>query len=934
MHVSVRAEPAATDPLERRLAAVMFTDMVGYTALMAIDEDRAIDLRARYMSAVESHHDAFGGSIIQRLGDGTMSMFPSCLDAVLAGVQIQRELAAQAIPVRIGIHVGDLVVERERLTGEAVNIASRIESFAVPGSVMLSDAAYEQVKNRSDVSAVSLGRFRLKNVGRPFELYAVSSEGLVVPPREELAGKGEPIFAMSGRLPVSVRLVGRAADLERIQDLVRENRIVTITGPGGVGKTAILIELGRTLAQEIPDGVGFVAMADVSEAAAFMPALGTTLDVKEAEERSIDDGVAALIGDSESVLLLDNLEQIVDAAQDLALLVDRCPRLRVVTTSRTRLRITAEREYPLRPLELPPSTTDETAEFIGSYPAVELFVSRGRDAVPDFHVSPENAASITSICRRLDGLPLALELAAARLSILSAEGLLERLDHALEVLTTGPRDAPPRQQTLRAAIDWSHSLLTEREQRLFRQMSVFVGSFALEDLEAVNSEKGESVFDTVGSLAEKALIQVVEGGRFRMLQTIREYALERLEASGEADAVALRHASRYAEVARKIRDGIEGRTQIPSVERGMVEEANLQAALDTFQAAAREHNTEACEAGLRMTGDLWMYWHVRGRNLSARDHALAFLAVDSALKPTVGRAGALITLGLASWMAGEFERSGKEWAEAHDLAVQASADRETCLAALCRALAFLGSDVGKGLQCAQQAIDRSRAVKFEWALGIALTVNALLLIVAGEPGLARDRFEEALGIQRRLGDAEGAGMSLGGLAQLAVAANEISEALHLYGESLSEFEAVGDRGEVARILSEIAWTYVGDGNSAQARAYFVKSIQAHTDIGSLRGVGRSLVGLAASEAVDQRPRNAACIAAVAERYAGEEGIVVVYSDDNPGQRYVESAQASLSSEELARATKAATFMTVEEAMDLAQTNRNASLARREATNGS
>ena len=242
--------------LDRRLVAVMFTDMVGYTALIQADEIVAVDKRDRYMQAVERQHETFGGTIVQRLGDGSMSMFPSSLAAVQAAVEIQRELA-EDVAVRIGIHVGEVIVEPARLTGDAVNIASRIESFAVPGGVMLSDTARDQLKNRTDVGVVSLGRFRLKNVGRPLELFAVSAEGIVVPDPRALEGKGERFASLPSNLPESISpLIGRAADLESLVALVRDHRVVTITGPGGVGKTRMIVEVGRALAAEFLDGGG------------------------------------------------------------------------------------------------------------------------------------------------------------------------------------------------------------------------------------------------------------------------------------------------------------------------------------------------------------------------------------------------------------------------------------------------------------------------------------------------------------------------------------------------------------------------------------------------------------------------------------------------------------------------------------------------------
>jgi class 3 adenylate cyclase len=394
-----------TDSLDRRLVAVMFTDMAGYTALMQTDERLALDKRDRYVRALDRHHAACGGTIVQRLGDGSMSMFPSSLAAVQAAVAMQRELSAEGVWVRIGVHVGEVIVEPERLTGEAVNIAARIESFAVAGGVMLSDSAYDQIKNRSDVDAVPVGRFRLKNVGRPLELFAVSADGVVVPDAAALEGKGERASLPSNLPEPAAALLGRGADLASLAELARAHRVVTISGPGGVGKTRTMIELGRTLAPEFLDGVAFIPLADVGDPAQFVPALADALDVKEAEERTLGEGIAALIGEKKALLLLDNLEQLVAVAPEVAELISHCPELRIVATSRTPLRIAVEREYPLAPLEVPP--------------AVELFVERARAARGTFELTPENADSVEAVCRRLDGLPLAVELAAARLRILS-----------------------------------------------------------------------------------------------------------------------------------------------------------------------------------------------------------------------------------------------------------------------------------------------------------------------------------------------------------------------------------------------------------------------------------------------------------------------------------------------------------------------------------
>jgi predicted ATPase/class 3 adenylate cyclase len=916
-----------SDRLDRRLVAVMFTDMVGYTALIQADERLGLDKRDRYASALETHHDAFGGTIVQRLGDGSMSMFPSSLAAVLAAVAIQRELAPHDVPVRIGVHVGEVVVDPERLTGDAVNIAARIESFAVPGGVMLSDTAYDQIKNRSDVGVVGLGRFRLKNVGRPFELYAVSADGVVVPDPGALEGKGERFASLPSNLPEpAAPLVGRAADLASLVELAREHRVVTITGPGGVGKTRILVELGRLLAPEFLDGVAFVELADVTDPADFLPALADALDVKEAEGRTLGDGVASLIGDKKALLLLDNLEQVVAAASDVAGLIESCSGLRIVTTSRTPLRIAAEREYPLAPLELPPPSDPGSTESLSSYPAIVLFVERARTTRGSFELTPENAGAVAAVCRRLDGLPLALELAAARLRLLSPEALLDRLDHALQVLTSGPRDIPERQQTLRATIDWSHSLLSESEQRLFRRMAVFAGGCTFADVEAVCADPGETILDALESLVDKALVQTDgQGDRLRMLQTIGEYSRERLEAAGEATEIALRHARRYAELAQQIRNGIEGTDQIGSLERGIAEEGNLQAALDALLATVRDGDAVACEEGLQMCGDLWMYWHIRGKNLTAREYAASFLDGDAGGSPTVGRAGALLTAGLASHVLGQFERANDEWAEAYRIAAELEADRELCIGAFLEGFGLLGFDLEAGLRWTSESIERSSVLGFTWAQAFASTLNGILNAVAGNLETAQTRYSQALELQHGIGDREGAGLSLGGLAQLAAGRGDLAGALELYRQSLAAYEAIGDRAEEARILSELAWTHLRHEDPALARRAFLDSVQAYDDVASVRGVGLSLIGLAATEAVEHRPGTALQIAAAAEVYAHQEGIVNVYSDETPGREFVDQARAALSADDVARATEVGRRLTIKEALDLARIPETASV---------
>jgi predicted ATPase/class 3 adenylate cyclase len=907
--------------LDRQLAAVMFADMVGFTALMQQDEQLALHARVKYASVLNGQHAAFGGRIVQYYGDGALTIFPNSLDAVRCAIEIQKELSQPPeVPVRIGIHVGNVIVEPTGLIGDAVNIASRIESFGIAGGVLVSDSVHDQVRNQPQLGFVNLGRFKLKNVGRPFEIFAVLIDGLAVPAADLLQGKGERFASLPSNLPdPRTPLLGRDADVSALIDLLGRHRVVTVTGPGGIGKTRTAIEVCHRLASRFLDGIAFVSLAAVTDASDFVPAVADALAVKEAEGRSQAEGIVALIGDKQALLLLDNLEQVVSAAPDIAALVTQCPELRILTTSRTPLWFDAERGYALGPLALPPQETREALESLMAYPAVALFVERAKVARSGFELTADSAPVVVAVCRRLDGLPLAIELAAARTRLLSAEALLQRLDHALDLLTTGQRDRPDRQQTLRATIDWSHSLLAASEKRLFRRMSVFSGGCSLEAIEAVCSEKSESVLDDLESLVDKALIQTAgPADRFQMLQTIKDFAREELLASGQADEVALRHAIHFGQVAEEIRTGIEGNDQVRSIERGVVEDGDLQAGLDFLLRSARDGDAVSAELGMHMCGSLWLYWHIRSKHLSARDYVRGFLGTAPDSGPTIGRSGALRTAGLASWSLGHFEEAIDQGLESYRLAQDLDAATEMALAAGLLVIFYLTVDLERAVEWSREAIDRSRAQAYPLALGFALSFAGIVNAVSGDNATAASRYTEALSVQRRVDDKEGSGLSLGGLAQLSSLSGDHGNAIKLYEESLAAFEAIGDRAEEARILNETAWTYLGLNDPTAARRFFFESAAAYLDVGSVRGVGTSMIGLAAVETADGRALRAVQIAAAAEVFALEEGIMNVYSEDDPGREYVERAKSELGMSDLESATGIGRALSVKEALDLAR----------------
>jgi predicted ATPase/class 3 adenylate cyclase len=741
------------EQIPRKLLAIMFTDIAGFTAIMQEDEDLGLQKRKRFKEVLDEQHGAYRGEIVQYFGDGTLSTFSNAVDAVLCAIEIQREFGKPLeVPLRIGIHAGNVVSQPDGIIGDAVNVASRIESFSVPGAILVSDSVHDQIMNQSQIHSASLGKYRLKNVARPYEIFAISTEGITVPNPSDLKGKGAKLAILRSTIPApATPLLGREKEIEELIDLIEDNSIVTITGPGGMGKTRIALELCHRLSDEFPDGIAFVSMASITEASEFIPTLASALDIREAEGRELFDGLTLLIGDKDVLLAIDNLEQIISAAPVIAELVARSPDLKIITTSRTPLRISAEREYALLPLPLPAQEDLGSIADLATYSAIALFTERANKANSTFDLNRENASDVVEICRRLDGLPLALELAAARIRILSPKLLLKRLGRALDVLTSGARDLPKRQQTLRATIDWSHSLLDESATILFRRLAVFSGGFTLDAVEATCCDEDPGFFlDELESLIDKGLVQSIDGGeRFTMLQTIREYALEKLEAAGEQDEIKLNHARYYTEISKGINKGTQGEDQLAWINRGALEDANIQSALHWLLDQSENEHEELVELGLRICGELWLYWHFRGINISARDWVDSFLNAVTGDHDSLGKCLALRTAGLCSWTLGQFSRSVEEYQGSYDIALALDMEFEMAVTAFCFALSHMAlGEMKMATRYSREAVDLSRKLGHEWSLGMALTFNGVLSLLNGDPAMAKDRYVEALNIQR------------------------------------------------------------------------------------------------------------------------------------------------------------------------------------------
>ncbi|MEX0985009.1 MAG: adenylate/guanylate cyclase domain-containing protein [Actinomycetota bacterium] len=741
----------------------LFTDIEGSTKLLhELGEQAYAEALAEHRRVLREAFTRYGGVEVDTQGDAFFVAFPTAPGAIQAATEAQEALSLGPIRVRMGLHTGVPHVGEEGYVGEVVHEGARIAAVGHGGQVLVSN----QTLHLTDVEVTDLGEHRLKDIGEPVAIFQLGTGRF--PPLKTISNTNLPHPASS--------FVGRDEEVGKVVSLLRDGaRLLTLTGPGGTGKTRLAIEAAAELVPGFKAGVFWVELAPLRDPALVTEEIAQTLGATDA--------LATHIGEREMLLVLDNLEQVIEAAPQLAVLVETCPNLAVLVTSRELLRVRGEVEYAVAPL--------------ADLEAVELFCARA-------HADPEPA--VHDLCRALDNLPLALELAAARASALSPGQILERLSGRLDLLKGG-RDADPRQQTLRAAIAWSYELLSPEEQRLFARLAVFAGGCMLEAAEDV----ADADVDTLQSLVDKSLLRHTNE-RFWMLETIREYALERLEGSGEAAELRRRHAHRFQALAEEAEPHIEdevlrgGREWLDRLEREL---DNLRAALDQLAAAGET------ERASLMVGALSDLWSGRGHVAEGGRRIESALRADE--RPTEARAKALNGAAELAAIMGDPATMGLRAEEA--LALHVSLGDRRGEAESLQQLGYAVSEQGDQAR-AQQLLERSiRLSRDVGAEHLALWTTRTLAWVHAKSGdleRARELYEDDLRRAVALGSRSLEATLLGSLAWLSIREGRGQDALPLLEQSLLIRRDLGDRIEVAMGVCSVARAITAVGNVGTA----------------------------------------------------------------------------------------------------------------------
>ncbi len=837
----------------------LFTDVEGSTRLW--------DQFPNEMRAAMVHHDKLieasvtenAGALVRPRGEGDsrFAVFPRATDAVAAAGAIQSRFAGEvwstpwSIRVRIALHTGEADLRDGDYYGTAVNRCARLRSVAYGGQTLLSQTTGNLVLNSMPpgLSLRDLGAHHLKDLSVHEHVFQLVVAGLPVqfPP---LMGLEKPRSNLPG---VLTSFVGREREIADLKSHVTQTRLVTITGAGGAGKTRLALQVAAGVVDAFRDGVWFVELSSIADASFVPQAVANVIGIREQQGIQITHTLLEYLLSKELLLILDNCEHLVHPVAELAeMLLCGAPALRILATSREPLGMAGESMWSIHPLSSPVPRDDLSLKDLTSYESIRLFVERAAAAKPGFTLADENARTVARICAHLDGMPLAIELAAARLRVLSLAEIERRMQDRFQLLAGGTRTAPRRHQTLRASLGWSYDLLSEPERVLFRRLAIFAGGWTLDAAESVcpdvNVETGHARLDThdvlelLARLVDKSLVVAdCESGRERyyFLEMIHQYSREHLLASGEQEQLARRHAEYFCEIAEASYGKLWGSEQGYWLARLDADNENMRAALEwSTQAKGRELIL------LRVAGSLWRYWEIRGNISEGRAWLERALAANPGARPYL-RANAMRGAGALAGQHGDY-------AQAWTLHEQSLALFRECdyppgigreLDALGEIAGYLG-DYERALDLFTASLALRRDIGDSQGVAVVLVHLADLASERGDYRRARELLEESLALNRQLQDKLYTGLTLNALGRLLLQQGECERASAFFEEALALYREMNDRLGIARSLKNLATAAKDLGDFSRAISLYSECQTIKQDLDSKRGLARSFVSLA------------------------------------------------------------------------------------------
>jgi len=841
---------------------LLFTDIEGSTRLLQRLGDSYAGILAECRQLLRATFQEWNGREVDTQGDAFFIAFARATDAVLAAADAQRALSAHpwpegvALRIRMGLHTGEPTVTQEGYVGMDVHRAARIMSAGHGGQVLLSQATANLVEQElpDDVTLRDLGEHHLKDLARPRHLFQLVISGLSTdfPPLKTLD-------TYPNNLPIQLTpFIGREQELETIVHMLRRDdaRLITLTGSGGAGKTRMGLQAAAELSDFLNDGVFFVNLAPISDSALVVPTIAETLDIQERADPFLLKRLKEILSKKQMLLLLDNFEQVIDAGVQVVDLLTSCPGLKLLVTSREVLHVQAEHEFPVPPLELPdPKHLPDLAE-ISHNAAIALFLQRAQAVKPDFQLTDGNARAIVEICVRLDGLPLAIELAAARMKLFPPQALLARLDQRLAILGGASRDLPARQQTLHNTIAWSYNLLNADEQRLFRWLSVFVDGCSLQAIESIcaalsNGDEAAQVLDAVASLVDKSLLQQTEQGgeepRFTMLETIREYGLERLTVNEEMEAAHQAHAEYYlalAEEAELELKGVHPGIWLEQLER---EHENLRTALLWLLEQGKvAYNVEIA---LRMGAALEEFWMIRGYLSEGRTFLERALTLYEGVA-TPFQANATRTVGRLALSQGDVDQ-GKVLCERQLALCRGLGDKPGTALALQRlgVVAWVKNNTTIAYALTEEALTLWRELDDKAYIAWVLSWLAYMASQQGNYSRGLALFEESQAICGQLENELSSADTLGMLADvLYYSQSDPEPIISLLEKSLAISRRMDDKVEIAYCLRLSGHLALNEGKVTEAHSLAEEALELFKETGHRQGSSLSLCLLAKVEA--------------------------------------------------------------------------------------